>query len=242
MVDNREGIFDPENLAAVRQLCHRKFGIGADGLILIQNHADYDFEMIYFNADGSQSLCGNGSRCAVMFARRLGIIENKTNFLAYDGGHEAFIEGERVHLKMNDVDPVRIVGADAFADTGSPHHLVWVDDVEEAPVVPQGRSIRQSAAYAPGGTNVNFVEVQQPDSLKVRTYERGVEDETLSCGTGVTASALAASHRGLQSPVKVQTLGGQLEVSFEKRPDNGFTNVYLIGPAEMVFQGTIDHE
>ena len=240
MVDNREGVFDAQNLEQVRQLCDRHFGIGADGLILIQEHAEHDFEMIYFNADGSQSLCGNGSRCAMMYARQLGMITDRATFLAYDGAHEAYIKDERVHLKMHDVEPVRTVGADSFADTGSPHHLVWVEAVAEAAVVPQGREIRHRAEYAPGGTNVNFVEVEPEGGLKVRTYERGVEDETYSCGTGVTAAALAASDRGLSSPIRVTTLGGGLEVSFKKRPDNGFTDVYLIGPALPVFQGSVN--
>lgn len=241
MIDNRPGVFDPQDLAKVRALCDRRFGVGADGLMLIQSHPDHDFELIYFNADGSQSLCGNGSRCAVMFARQLGIIQDSAIFLAYDGTHEAFIRDERVHLKMHDVAPVTVNEKGAFADTGSPHHLVWVDQVATAPVVTQGREIRMSVQYQPGGTNVNFVEIKNDGALQVRTFERGVEDETLSCGTGVTAAALAASDKGVTSPVKVLTEGGELEVSFEKREDNGFTNVYLIGPAKAVFQGTLSH-
>ncbi|MEL6534750.1 MAG: diaminopimelate epimerase [Bacteroidota bacterium] len=239
MIDNREGRFDPQDTDRVAALCDRRFGIGADGLILIQNHPDHDFEMVYFNADGSQSLCGNGSRCAMMFAQQLGIIEDRASFLAYDGPHEAYIKEGRVYLLMHDVNPVQVVGQDAFADTGSPHHLVWVEDADVAPVVAQGRSIRESETYAPGGTNVNFVEVDPDAGIRVRTYERGVEDETLSCGTGVTAAALAASEKGLPSPIRVETRGGQLEVSFTKRDDNGFTDVYLIGPAKAVFQGTV---
>lgn len=238
MIDDREEQFPLHDLDLVARLCHRKFGIGADGVILIRNHAQYDFEMIYFNPDGSQSLCGNGSRCAVMFARHLGIIQDRVEFLAIDGPHQAFIDDQLVHLKMSDVPNIERTQQDYFVDTGSPHHVLFVEDVSNTAVHEQGRAIRNAPQYQPHGTNVNFVETKD-DHLKVRTYERGVEDETLSCGTGVTAVALVSSLKGFNSPVSLETAGGELKVSFSPT-DNGFADIYLIGPARAVFSGTFD--
>ena len=239
MIDDREQGFDLQDLSLVQQLCDRRFGVGADGLILIRLHTDYDFEMIYYNSDGSQSMCGNGSRCAVMFARELGIIGDRTHFLAIDGPHDAHVEDDLVYLKMGDVATVEERGQDLFINTGSPHHICFRESVTEANVQQDGAAIRYSDIYAKGGTNVNFVELRAENQIYVRTYERGVEGETLSCGTGVTAASLAASLQDYQSPVKVQTPGGQLSVSFEKVSTGGFTNIYLIGPAQRVFEGQI---
>ncbi len=239
MVDDRESKFPVDDLDLVGQLCHRKFGVGADGVILIRNHPQYDFEMIYFNPDGSQSLCGNGSRCAVMFAQSLDIIGVETEFLAIDGGHSAFVKDGLVHLKMADVEEIQRHQQDFFIDTGSPHHITFVNDVAATAVYEQGRSIRNAPQYEPQGTNVNFVEAQA-DHLKVRTYERGVEDETLSCGTGVTAVALASHLKGFDSPVILKTAGGELKVSF-KAHSQGFSDIYLIGPAQSVFAGIYNH-
>lgn len=240
MIDDRGENFDLDDLAMVRQLCDRRFGVGADGLILIRLHPDHDFEMIYYNADGSQSMCGNGSRCAVMFARDLGIIGDQTHFLAIDGPHEAFVQEGLVHLRMGDVAGVEERGQDLFINTGSPHHICFRGSVKESNVKQDGAAIRYSEAYANnGGTNVNFVELQEDNRVYVRTYERGVEDETLSCGTGVTAASLAASLQDYKSPVQVETLGGKLSVSFETTPAGGFANIYLIGPAKRVFEGQI---
>jgi len=239
MIDNRMAVVDPNNHTLIIKLCDRKFGIGADGLILIQNHPEYDFEMIYFNADASQSMCGNGSRCAVHFARQLKLIGNSCRFLAIDGPHEATIKGDIVKLKMGDVGKVDKIKEDYFVNTGSPHYVRLVDDIHSFPVFEEGKFIRNSERYKKEGTNVNFVELRQDNEIFVRTYERGVENETLSCGTGVTACSLAVSLTGYRSPVKVSTLGGDLEVSFEKQPDNAFKQVYLSGPAQEVFQGTV---
>lgn len=239
IVDNRKNIFNPANDELIKKLCDRKFGIGADGLILIQDHPDHDFEMVYFNADASQSMCGNGCRCAVHFANYLGIIEEETTFLAIDGPHEAFLKDGLVHLKMADVKEVKQIGNDLFIDTGSPHYLCFIEDLDNFDVVSEGRKIRNSNAYKQAGTNVNFIEKVGENEIFVRTYERGVEDETLSCGTGVTAASLAGSKKGLKSPVKLKTLGGTLQVAFEEKGENNFINVYLIGPAKMVFTGNI---
>ncbi|MDN5201827.1 diaminopimelate epimerase [Fulvivirgaceae bacterium BMA10] len=241
MIDNRQFTFNQNDLESVRKICDRKFGIGADGLILIQDHPDHDFEMVYFNADGSQSLCGNGSRCAVKFANFLGIIDQQTTFLAIDGAHEAFLEDDLVHLKMGDVEEVTIKNKEVFINTGSPHHIKFVDDVEQFDVVQEGKRIRYMEDYSKtGGTNVNFVQALSHNQVFVRTYERGVEDETLSCGTGVTAVSLAVSLKNYQSPVHIKTLGGDLQVSFNKINDQKFEEIYLIGPAGMVFEGSIE--
>jgi diaminopimelate epimerase len=240
MIDNREENIKRDDLALVRKLCNRRFGVGADGLILIQNHEDSDFEMVYFNADGSMSMCGNGARCAVMFAHDLDIISNNTTFEAIDGRHEAFIKNELVHLKMGKPGPLTTRGEDRFIDTGSPHHIRFVDDLTSYDIVREGRRIRYGAPYFEVGSNVNFVE-NKGDKIFVRTYERGVEDETSSCGTGVTAVALALSAKGYSSPVEMQTKGGKLQVSFTEN-ENGFDNVYLIGPAKRVFEGIINPE
>jgi len=238
-IDNRDKCFDYQDISKINYLCNRKFGIGADGLVLIENHSDYDFEMIYFNPDGSQSFCGNASRCCTMFAKKLALITDNTRFLAIDGGHEAFIKNELIYLKMNDVENFETLGEDCFLNTGSPHFIRYVSELDNYPVIEQGRSIRYSQRYSEKGTNVNFVQLEKENKVVVRTYERGVENETLSCGTGVTAVALAASFKNYISPVKVKTLGGDLQVSF-KRENGRFEEIYLIGPAVLVFEGQIE--
>lgn len=239
MIDNREGVFNGEDHDLVRKLCDRKFGIGADGLILIQFHQESDFEMVYYNADASQSMCGNGSRCAVKFAHQLGMIGEQCRFMAIDGLHEASIKNGLVNLKMGDVADVQKIEEAFFINTGSPHHIKFVESVADFPVYEEGKAIRNSGRYREKGTNVNFVALNGGNQIFVRTYERGVEDETLSCGTGVTACSLAASFMDYKSPVTVQTLGGMLEVSFV-RENGGFKDVYLRGPAEEVFKGSVE--
>ncbi|MDJ0366441.1 diaminopimelate epimerase [Hymenobacter sp. H14-R3] len=252
ILDDRAAQFDTADHERIAHLCNRHFGIGADGLMLLRNRAGYDFEMVYFNADGHpSSMCGNGGRCLVAFAKYLNVIENKAHFLAVDGPHEARVEANgTVRLKMIDVAAAQPAGvgeeSDVFLHTGSPHHVHFLDPEEghtlaEFDVHAVGHDIRYDQAYDPGGINVNFVEVPADPAhpWPVRTYERGVEAETLSCGTGVTAVALAASARGATSPVQLQAAGGRLEVSFDHRPDGGFENVWLSGPAERVFGGEI---
>ncbi|WP_019947475.1 diaminopimelate epimerase [Hymenobacter aerophilus] len=246
MVDDRAKRFDVADHQLVRHLCDRRRGIGADGLILLRQHPEYDFEMVYFNADGHLgSMCGNGGRCTVAFARQLGVIETDTRFLAADGPHEARIDADGlVHLRMQDVRGQQ--GIDeygVFLDTGSPHLVRFepTGSLAGLDVFTEGRALRNGALFREKGTNVNFVEapVAPGQPWQVRTYERGVEDETLSCGTGVTAVALAASRHGAASPVQLRTPGGELQVAFEAQPDGSFTNIYLSGPATFVFEGKV---
>jgi diaminopimelate epimerase len=254
VIDNRSGQFSFSD-EQIKQLCHRKFGIGADGLMLIEKHPSLDFNLVYYNSDGSQSLCGNGSRAAVSMAARLGMINNKAEFNAYDGVHQAdLLPNGIVRLKMNNVQKVQHLKEDLFINTGSPHYIKFITSIEDYPVYQEGKTIRYSDAYKPGGTNVNFVELLAENAIFVRTYERGVENETLSCGTGVTAAALAASYKGYSSPVQIGTVGGQLSVEFKSGqtgPENGssasqsgqqdtFTDIFLVGPAKLVFEGDLE--
>lgn len=242
MIDQREERYlTREDHATIEHLCDRRFGIGADGLILLQNREGYDFEMIYFNSDGRESsMCGNGGRCIVAFAEKLGVIEDHARFLAIDGEHEAIIRIDGwVELKMTDVLNVE-TGTDYFyLNTGSPHYIKFVEDVNKVNVFEQGRAIRYSERFKTEGTNVNFV---QPTGtgITVATYERGVEDETLSCGTGVTAAAIAYYLKSNQknTRIPIQVKGGRLEVRFEPKGE-GFYNVWLCGPAQFVFEGEI---
>jgi diaminopimelate epimerase len=239
MVDNRTFIFNQQNSAVIQQLCHRRFGIGADGLILLENHSAFDFQMIYFNADGRQgSMCGNGGRCIVQFAHDLGVIKKETTFIAADGEHDAFLKNGMVCIRMGDVDTIEENEQFYFLNTGSPHYVAYVKDIGNFPVYDEGYKIRNNERFKAEGTNVNFVE-RKDDLLWVRTFERGVEDETFSCGTGVTAAALTAALKGSKSPLSIQTLGGNLEVSFTKE-GNRFRQIYLSGPAIKVFEGFIN--
>lgn len=242
MIDNRNNVFDKTNIELIQQLCDRRFGIGADGLILIENSADLDFNMIYFNADGSQSFCGNGSRCAVSFARYLGIIQSQALFLSTDGDHEAWInEQGEVSLKMHDVEGIEKGNDYYFINTGSPHYILEVRDVDEVNVFEIGRKVRCNNRFAAEGTNVNFV-CYKNEGLDIRTYERGVEDETLSCGTGVTAAALSWAEKFSKpyGKVAVKTQGGILQVAFKQNETGGFHDIWLIGPAVQVFKGEIN--
>jgi diaminopimelate epimerase len=241
MVDNRKESFDIKNNALIRQLCDRRFGIGGDGFILLEDHLDpaYDFQMIYFNSDGNpSSMCGNGGRCIVQFAHDMGVIKKETTFLAVDGEHDAFIKDGQVHLKMIDVTEVENNKDHYYLNTGSPHYVTQVKNIKDYPVFEEGKKIRNNQRFKKEGTNVNFIE-KSGNKLWVRTYERGVEDETFSCGTGVTAAALASSFEGMKSPVNIVTLGGALSVSFEKQ-GNKFSDIYLIGPAKQVFSGVVE--
>lgn len=247
VIDNRDGKIKL-SIDQISRICDRRFGVGADGLMLIENDPNLNFNLKYYNSDGSESLCGNGSRAAVSFASRLGMINGKATFNAYDGGHEAelFPEGT-VKFKLNNVATVSKHGDDIFINTGSPHYIRFVKNVAEYPVVEEGRKIRYSDGFKPGGTNVNFVSLDDDNTIFVRTYERGVEDETLSCGTGVTAAALAASLHGYKSPIRIKTLGGDLSVNFENGQNGqagtsseGFKEIFLSGPAKMVFEGDLE--
>lgn len=241
MIDNRTKFF-PSSQELIESLCHRRFGIGSDGLILLEEAEGYDFRMVYFNADGREgSMCGNGGRCAVRFAHDLGLFETSTSFIAVDGPHEGFASEAIIRLKMSPVSGVEKHGDHDFMNTGSPHYVTYVDDIKSTNVVEIGKDVRYGPVYGPaGGTNVNFVQLLDENHISVRTYERGVEDETYSCGTGVTACVLSAHLReGWNGPVTVETLGGTLQVDYRNPSGTEFDDVYLIGPAIKVFEGNI---
>lgn len=243
IIDNRNGIFDRENTAAVKFLCDRRFGVGADGLMLLQQKEGYDFEMVYYNADGNEStMCGNGGRCLVEFARFLGLVKQDAFFFAIDGDHEAKVKPGFINLKMNDVSTVELNEGFAFLNTGSPHYVAFVEDIENYNVALEGSAIRNNTRFKAEGTNVNFLE-HCGDKLFVRTFERGVEGETYSCGTGVTAAAIVANIKSggsAQSTTNIKTLGGDLKVSFENHENKNFRNIWLAGPATFVFKGQIE--
>jgi len=241
IIDNRQSILSKNDTKLFARLCDRKFGIGADGLMLLElpDDEDDDFKMVYFNADGNEStMCGNGGRCLVAFAAFLGIIKQQTTFTAIDGKHRAEIHGDIVHLQMQDVLDIEQYDAHLFLDTGSPHHVTMVDDLMQYDVVSVGKKIRNGAPYFEKGSNVNFVEKNEEGGFAVRTYERGVEDETLSCGTGVTAVALSmhATKMTDRQEVLVHTLGGELKVTFSEA-GKGYRDIFLIGSAKQVFKG-----
>lgn len=241
MIDNRQQTFDKTNTKHVAFLCDRRFGIGADGLILLENHDTLDFKMVYYNADGNESsMCGNGGRCLVAFAKQLGVIEDTCSFEAIDGLHHASIENGIVKLQMQDVDTVEKYENHVFLNTGSPHHVQFESEIEDFDIKTKGAKIRYGAPYNQVGSNVNFVKKISDSDFRVRTYERGVEDETLSCGTGVTAVAIAMHYLGKTSKdhVNLKVQGGALQVEFDF--DDGFyNNVWLIGPATFVFKGEL---
>lgn len=244
ILDNRKQEHSDLSTEQIHLLCNRRFGIGADGLMLLNTAAGYDFEMKYYNADGRESsMCGNGGRCLVKFAYHMGIHKITYFFLAVDGEHEAEIDLDgTVSLRMRDVPGVKKYNADVLIDTGSPHYIKMVTGIDNYDVYKSGKSIRNNDHFAKdGGINVNFVEQVGDDEIFVRTFERGVEDETLSCGTGVTAAALACYHNenGFND-VMVHTKGGRLNVEYDRNDDESYTNVWLSGPAEKVYEGVID--
>lgn len=240
IVDDRNKLFPTDN-DLIKHLCDRKFGIGSDGLILIQNSTKADFHMEFFNPDASKSFCGNGSRCAVAHAYRVGMIENKTRFTAIDGLHSADLESTSIiKVSMKDVVDLRKSDVDMILDTGSPHLIRFVENLDKEDIIDTGREIRFSEQFKQEGINVNLVEVLGNNKVKCATYERGVEDETLSCGTGVTAVALAANQlKNCSSPISIVTKGGNLEVEFEYEIDH-YKNVTLKGPATFVYKGEIE--
>lgn len=241
IIDNRGNIFNL-NVAQVYNLCNRHFGIGADGVMLFNTLEGYDFEMKYYNADGKEgSMCGNGGRCLVKFAYDSGMHKEKYFFKACDGVHEAEpANNSWINLKMNDVSGISLHNGDYILNTGSPHYIKPVSNVDSLDVVKEGREIRYSHHFAKEGINVNFVE-EGGRQIKVRTYERGVEDETLSCGTGVTAAALVFAHNDFGfNRIEVKTRGGNLAVEFEKQAEGQFKNIWLCGPASFVYKGEIN--
>jgi diaminopimelate epimerase len=243
IADNRKNEYSLTT-EQVHKLCNRRFGIGADGLMLLNQRDGFDFEMKYYNADGKEgSMCGNGGRCMVKFAWHLGVHRDVYRFLASDGVHEAEIDFDGiVSLKMKDVKSIRKFHGDYIVDTGSPHYIKLVSDVMHMDVYKKGYEIRNSKEFVEEGINVNFVEQEtEADKITVRTFERGVEDETHSCGTGVTAAALVCYHNenGFND-VEVKTLGGHLSVEFDRVDEDKFENIWLCGPAEKVYEGTVE--
>ena len=238
LIDNRKLIFPKDHHHLIEKMCSRKFGIGADGLILLENSDTEDFKMVYFNSDGNLgTMCGNGGRCIVHFANFLNIINNKTNFEAIDGHHKASIVDEMISLKMNDVSKIDLRTDYLYLDTGSPHHVEMVNDLENFKVTEKGSFLRNHL-YGLEGSNINFVEQVNDNSFEVRTYERGVEAETLSCGTGVTAVAIAMFElkKTLFNHIQLKTKGGNLSVEFEKN-NLIYQDIYLKGPAELIYKG-----
>lgn len=229
------------NTEQIARLCDRKFGIGADGLMLLEEEHPYDFRMVYYNSDGNESsMCGNGGRCIVAFARKLSLVNESTHFIAIDGEHKALLHSDTyVTLDMNDVTEIRDFGTHCILNTGSPHYVLWRDHIEDIDVFTEGRAIRNMQEFMPKGINVNFAKAEG-NHIQVRTYERGVENETLSCGTGVTACAIAASGTASGSfSYDISTPGGQLQVSFAKKTPRHAISVKLSGPATFVFEGHI---
>ncbi len=246
LLDNRDGKYSSLKTSEVEFLCDRRFGIGADGLILLEKKSGYDFSMKYYNSDGNESsMCGNGGRCITAFANTLQLINGEAKFTAIDGEHEAIIKDKQsmiVKLKMGDVKGFEMIGDDIFLNTGSPHYVKFVNDTMKVDVVAEGKKIRYNERFKQEGTNVNFVQ-STSSGLNVRSYERGVEDETLSCGTGVTASVLASVLKGVvkedSKVCDVKSMGGMLKVYFEKE-GNGFKDVWLEGEAKFVYSGEIE--
>ncbi|WP_445382412.1 diaminopimelate epimerase [Robiginitalea sp. IMCC43444] len=239
LIDNRLQTFPKNDTKAIAKMCHRRFGVGADGLILLETDNSADFRMVYFNSDGKPgSMCGNGGRCITAFARQLGILENTGEFVASDGPHQVRIQEQIVSIQMQEVTEIREKEAYSFLDTGSPHHVQIVLDLDELDVKKEGARLRYGL-YGKKGSNINFVLPLQDNRFKVRTYERGVEDETYSCGTGVTAVALAMHHKGAFAleEAQIETLGGQLSVQFAKTKKGVYRNIWLTGPAVEVFKG-----
>jgi diaminopimelate epimerase len=240
--DNRSGEFNTLSILQLRFLCHRHFGIGGDGLMMLQDHPEADFEMKYFNSNGREgSMCGNGGRCIAAFAKRLGIIGDKTNFMAVDGLHEAtLITDSWVELKMHDITSIERGYDFAILDTGSPHYVKYTDGLDELDVVSEGKAVRYNERFSKQGINVNFIQYGA-DALHIRTYERGVEDETMACGTGITAAAIvAAGNQNTSYVIPIKANGGKLEVRYDKKDDQHFENIWLCGPATFSFEGDIE--
>ena len=240
IIDDRDNTFDCNDNKLISTLCERKMGIGADGLIVLRNHSSHDFEMIYFNSDGYlSSFCGNGGRCIIDFARYLGIINSDTVFIACDGEHKGRITDDIIHLQMKEVKNIELFDDGIILDTGSPHYVKMVSELSSLNVKLEGAKIRNSPQFITEGININFV-LNEPH-MQIRTYERGVEDETFSCGTGVVASVIAMhySKQINKETVDVSTLGGNLVVDFEYS-NNCYHNIWISGRVNMIFSGKFE--
>ncbi|MFT4753351.1 MAG: diaminopimelate epimerase [Salibacteraceae bacterium] len=240
MIDNRDQKFDASNTPLIHKLCTRHFGIGADGLILLENEKGFDFKMVYFNSDGNEStMCGNGGRCIIRFAHDLKIIDTETHFSAIDGPHMGKVLDSNISLQMQNVSKIEVNETFTELDTGSPHYVAFMDQLPGKDFVQLAGDIRRTPPYTQKGINVNFASIT-PKGITMRTFERGVEDETLACGTGATAVAISAFHTGkvYQTNIPIHVIGGELNVSFDKN-EEGYSNIWLTGPAEFVFEGKI---
>ena len=241
MIDNREQKFDASNTELINKLCTRHFGIGADGLILLENETGFDFKMVYFNSDGNEStMCGNGGRCIIRFAHDLKIINNETHFTAIDGPHLGKVSDAEISLQMQNVSQIDLNNTHTVLDTGSPHYVAFMETLPTNDFTQIAGNIRRNPPFDQEGINVNFATIKN-NEITMRTFERGVEDETLACGTGATAVAISAFHTGKtkQTQIPVKVMGGQLHVSFN-RDQNEYNNIWLTGPAEFVFEGKIE--
>ncbi|HKL37846.1 MAG TPA: diaminopimelate epimerase [Bacteroidales bacterium] len=240
VIDNRDGSFQP-GIDVIATMCQRKFGIGGDGLMLLEASGDYDFSMRYYNSDGKEStMCGNGGRCMVAFAHALGLINSSAVFLASDGPHHArILSNGLISINMRDVTEIRQHRGNHLIDTGSPHFVIHVEDTETVDVIGEGKAIRYNKNIAKDGVNVNFIHCREDQHIHIRTYERGVEDETLACGTGSVAAAISAHlrHPSAKSSYILHAPGGELQVHFDQQNKDTFTNIWLTGPAEFVFEG-----
>jgi diaminopimelate epimerase len=243
VLDDRKMLFPEKRADLVKFICDRRFGVGADGLMLLRPGDGCDYNMVYYNSDGYESsMCGNGGRCLAAFAHKLGIIDSKALFTAADGVHEAEIVSDNyVRLKMIDVLNVETGKDYYYLNTGVPHYVKFLASIDKLDVFNEGRKIRYSDRFAAEGTNVDFVQ-EFPDHIAVRTYERGVENETLACGTGIVASVICTGiRRGINHGTfssDVDALGGKLRVSFH-RYDSRISDIWLEGPASFVFEGRI---
>ena len=239
LIDNRKSKIKLTN-EQIAQICDRKFGVGANGVILVDDDLRANFNITYINPDGSQSLCGNGCRTAVHLASQLGMTNGHITFNAYDGIHKAEILSDgQIKIQMNDVEKIEEVYEGYSLDTGSPHYVKFVSGLDAYPVFEEGKKYRYDSFF-PKGTNANFIEGRNGNAFALRTYERGVEEETLACGTGAVASALAAFNKGYKSPVTIFTKGGTLTVEFKVSPSGAFSDIYLTGPAKLVFEGNLE--
>jgi len=238
LIDNRNAIINLSE-KEIAFLCNRRLGIGADGLMLLEKEKGFDFKMRYYNADGKEAtMCGNGGRCIVAFANKIGIKKEKYQFIAVDGEHLAHLKKDIVNLKMTTVNEINTFDTDYFLDTGSPHLVRMVKDIKKTNVYEEGKHLRYDSRFGKDGCNVNFIQIKE-NKIDIRTYERGVEAETLACGTGAVASAIAANQ--LFPKIKefeLKALGGTLKVRFEKNNDK-YTNIWLQGPATFVFDGEL---
>lgn len=246
IMDNRSGTFDGEDNLLVKHICHRRFGVGSDGFMLLEKSEKYTFSMRYYNSDGNEStMCGNGGRCIVAFANKLGLVPTGKvfEFEAIDGLHQAVCNTDHIRLKMINVEEIREVANGYFLNTGSPHFVRYTDDLDGMDVFTSGRILRNDKEFGEGGCNVNFVSKLSEGVISVRTYERGVEDETWSCGTGCVASVLTDYYKNrVSQDYLVHVRGGQLKVQFIPNDDNSFEDIWLEGPASFVFQGEITNE